>query len=225
MLPAARSHLATGILMSHVSRSSRVAAIALMLLSAAGSVDAQSTTASPTPPPDSSNHWEMLFSTGALVPTGVERQALKRAPLSTGQLSYVLASRVAFTTMFGWARSRDLLTEGNPRVSIFTYDVGVEARAPQHRVGNALSFTPFAGVGGGGRSFDHPGRDSDATHGPAGYAAIGGEMAIGRARVRLEARDYVMSMRPLVGGGTRAMRNDVSIIAGFRLVKKQPSTE
>ena len=209
--------------MSHVSRSSRIAAIALMLLLAIGSVDAQSTTAAPTPSPDSSNHWEMLFSTGTLVPTGVQRQTLKRAPLSTAQLSYVFASRFAVTTMFGWARSRDLITEGNPRISVFTYDVGVEARASRWTIGNGLSFTSFAGVGGGGGSFNHRGRDLDATHAPTGYAALGAELAIGRARVRLEARDYVMAMRPLVGDGARAMRNDVSIVAGFRLVKKQQS--
>lgn len=206
--------------MSHVSRSSRTAAVALMLLAATESLAAQAATPEPTSSPAASNHWEMLFSTGRLVPTGVERLTLKGAPLSTGQLSYVWASRVALTTTFGWARSRDLVTEGNPRLSVFLYDVGVEARGRQWKGGDAFGFTPFAGAGGGGRSFDHRGRDIDATHAPTGYAALGGELAVGIVRVRLEARDYVTGMRPLVGVGGRGARNDVGIIAGFRLVRK-----
>jgi hypothetical protein len=209
--------------MSHTVRSSRSLALALAALMATRSVSAQSATTAPSATP--ATHWEMLFSTGALVPTGHERQILKDAPLSTGQLSHVMSSGLALTTTVGWARSRDLVTEGNPGLSIFTYDIGVEARGTQWRAGDAVGFTPFTGIGGGGRSFNHRGRDLDATHAPAGYAALGGELAIGRARVRLEARDYVMGMTPLVGGGSRETRSDISIIVGFRLVKKDTSAE
>jgi hypothetical protein len=223
MLPTVHSHLAMGIVMSHIARISRAVALSLVLLVATRPVGAQSAATAPSLTP--AHRWELLFSTGALVPTGVQRRILKDAPLSTGQLSYVMASRLALTTSVGWARSRDLATEGNPRLSVFTYDVGVEARAPRWGGGDALSLMPFAGVGGGGRSFNHRGRDLDATHAPAGYAALGGELAVRRARIRVEARDYVVGMTPLVGGGKREIRNDLSIIAGLRLVKQHASAE
>lgn len=209
--------------MSPISRSLRSVPLVLIAFAAINSVSAQSTTSSLASSP--SNHWEMLFSTGALVPTGVQRRTLKDAPLSTAQLSYVVASTFVVTTTVGWARSRDLTTDGDPGLSVFTYDMGFEARAPQWRSGEAISFTPFAGIGGGGRSFNHRDRDIDATHALAGYAAVGGELGIGRARLRLEARDNVVDMTPLVGGGARKARNDVSILLGFRWVKNTASSE
>jgi hypothetical protein len=77
------------------------------------------------------NGWEFLFSSGALMPTGAQRNVLKDAQLSTAQVSYVIRSRFPITTMFGWARSRDLASVGDPKLDVFMYDVGAEARAPR----------------------------------------------------------------------------------------------
>lgn len=188
-----------------------------LLLAAPGTADAQVARHAPT----SRNSWELLASSGAFVPTGALRGALKDASLSTAQLSYVVRSRVAVTTSVGWARSRDLVTEGDPKLSVFTYDVGVEARAPRWRVSDAVTFAPFAGAGAGGRSYDHRGLDVDATHAPAGYVAAGGVLGAGRLRLRLEARDYVTGFQPLVGGGAAAARNDVMLLAGLRYTRKR----
>jgi hypothetical protein len=106
---------------------------------------------------------------------------------------------------------------------VFTYDVGVEARAPRWRERGAVTFTPFAGAGGGARSYNHRGLDVDATHALAGYAAAGGELGIGRVRLRVEARDYVATFRPLVGGGAAAARNDVMLLAGLRITRRHAS--
>lgn len=211
--------------MSHILRSSRFAGIGVMFVLATGTLAAQTSATTPPPSPDSSNHWELLFSTGKFIPTGAERRTLRDAPLSTVQLSYVFASRVALTTMFGWARSHDLGTEGTPRISVFTYDVGIEARTPRWNASESVSLASFAGIGGGRRSLDYRGRDVDATHAPAGYAAVGADLAVARVGVRLEARDYVASMTPLAGAGRRQMRNDLSILAGLRLLRKRPSGE
>jgi hypothetical protein len=188
-----------------------------LLLAAPGAADAQAA----RPAPASRNGWELLASSGALVPTGALRVALKDASLSTAQLSYVVRSRVAVTTSVGWARSRDLLTEGDPKLSVFTYDVGVEARAPRWPVGDAVTVAPFAGAGAGGRSYDHRGLDVDATHALAAYVAAGGELGAGRLRLRLEARDYVTGFKPLVGGGAAAARNDVMLLAGLRYTRQR----
>jgi hypothetical protein len=173
------------------------------------------------PAPSPRTGWEILASSGALVPTGAQRDALKDAPLSTAQLSYVVRSRFAVTTTVGWARSRDLASAGDPKLSVFTYDVGAEVRAPRWLDGGALAFTPFAGVGAGGRSYNHRGLDIDATHNLAGYAAVGGELGTGRVHLRLEARDYLTGFRPLVGGGEAATRNDVVAMVGLRITGRR----
>jgi hypothetical protein len=171
--------------------------------------------------PTKRDAWELLLSSGALVPTGAQRGVIKNAPLSTAQLSYVARSRVAVTAMVGWARSRDLVTDGDPKLDVFTYDLGVEARAPRWLEGDVLTFTPFAGVGAGGRSYHHRRLDVDATHNLAGYGAVGGEVGMGRVHLRLEVRDYVTGFRPLVGGGASAERNDAVALVGLRFSRRQ----
>jgi hypothetical protein len=166
------------------------------------------------------NGWELLLSSGALLPTGAQRDAIKTANLSTAQLLYVIRSRFAITAMGGWARSRDLSTADDTKLDVFTFDVGLEARAPRLALSKSASFTPFVGAGAGSRSYNHRGLDVDATHNVAGYAAAGGELAKGRVRVRAEVRDYVTGFRPLVGIGKTAARNDVVALAGLRLVRR-----
>jgi hypothetical protein len=81
-----------------------------------------------------------------------------------------------------------------------------------------MSFTPFAGIGAGGRSYNYRKLDVDATHNLAAYGSVGGELGIRRLRVRLEARDYVTGFKPLSGVGTARTGNDVVVMAGFRIV-------
>lgn len=166
------------------------------------------------------NSFELLTSSGALIPTGTERSTIKRAPLSTIQGSYVIRSRFAVTTMFGWARSRDLATADAPKLDVFTYDIGAEARAPQMNASESVSFTPFAGIGGGARSYNYRKLDVDATHNLAGYASAGGELGMGRVHLRLEVRDYVAGFKPLNGLGASTTRNDVVALIGLRFVAR-----
>lgn len=160
--------------------------------------------------------WELLLSSGALVPTGAQRDAIADAQLSTAQLSVVFASRLAVTTMFGWARSRDLATAGDPKLDVFTFDVGGELRGARREIGRGMSLMPFAGAGAGSRSYDYRKLEGDAAHNLAGYGAVGAELGVWRMRVRLEARDYVTGFRPLAGGGTSVTRNDAVVLVGLR---------
>ncbi|MFL5619777.1 MAG: hypothetical protein ACJ79A_15445 [Gemmatimonadaceae bacterium] len=185
-----------------------------VLLASANTARAQSA-------PANQNGWELLFSTGALVPTGVQRNVLKDAPLSTAQLSYVMRSRFAITTMVGWARSRDLASAGSPKLDVFTYDVGAEARTPRLVGGETMTLTPFVGVGAGSRSYNYRSLDVDATHNLAGYGALGSELARGRVHLRLEVRDYMTRFEPLAGAGASATRNDVVAILGLRLTRRR----
>ena len=118
------------------------------------------------------------------------------------------------TTTVGWARSRDVATEGQPKLDIFTYDVGAELRAA------GRSVEPFAGIGAGGRSYNYRKLDVAATHNVAAYASAGGEIGIRRVRVRLEARDYIAGFKPLSGAGAGCTGNDVVVMAGLRIVAR-----
>jgi hypothetical protein len=180
---------------------------------AASSAQAQEQSA-PQPKP----HFEFIVNSGTVLPTGAQRDAIKRANLTAAQLSYVVHPAFAITASIGWARTRDVASIGDPKLDMFSYDVGGEVRANRWIAGRTLSFSPFAGVGAGGRSYNYRSRDVDATHNVAGYASAGGEVGIGsRVRVRLEARDYVTGFKPLSGAGSSATRNDLSVMAGLRL--------
>lgn len=176
----------------------------------AASLSAQAT--DPAPSNAKADRWELLVPSGALMPTGQQRAAIRSGNLSAVQLTYVVRPAIAITSMFGWARSRDIATSGRPKLDVFTYDAGVELRAPASKKG----VTTFAGAGVGGRSYNHRKLDVDATHNLSAYASAGGELGIRRLRVRIEARDYVSGFKSLAGGGKSRTGNDVVVMAGLR---------
>jgi len=163
-------------------------------------------------------HFEFIVNSGTVVPTGTQRAAIKRGGLTAAQLSYVLRPAFALTASIGWARTRDIATAGNPRLDMFTYDVGGELRANRWIASKTLSLSPFAGIGAGGRSYNYRSQDVDATHNLAAYGSAGGEIGIGsRVKLRLEARDYVSGFKALNSGSPADTRNDVSMMVGLRL--------
>ncbi len=103
---------------------------------------------------------------------------------------------------------------------MFTYDVGAEVRAPSWISGKAMTFTPFAGAGAGGRSYNYRTLDVDATHNVAAYGSVGGEFGVRRVHVRLEARDYVTGFKPLSGTGAARTGNDNRLMAKPRFVAR-----
>lgn len=163
--------------------------------------------------------WELRFTSGGLVPTGAERATIKDAQYSAAQISWLVRPSVAITSTFGWGRSRDIATSGDPQLDVFSYDLGAEARGDEWFAGRTMTFAPFIGAGAGARSYNYRNLDVDATHNIAGYAAAGGEVGMRRVGVRLEVRDYVAGFKPLIGAGLASTRNDVVIMVGLRLKK------
>ena len=178
------------------------------------------TSSAQTPAAPQPAAWELRITGGGLVPTGGQRSSLDDAQATAAQLSWVVRPSLAITGTFAWARSRDVATIGTPKLDVFTSDLGVEARGGQWFTDRAVTFSPFVGFGAGARSYNYRKLDVDATHNVAGYGAIGGELGIKRAGVRLEVRDYASGFRPLVGGGKSDMRNDVVVMVGLRFKKK-----
>lgn len=164
--------------------------------------------------------WEFLMSSGAVVPTGPQRDAISSGALSTAQLTWVARPALAVTGTFGWARSHDKSFAGEPALDLFSYDMGGEARAPFRPVGKAVTFRPIVGAGVGARSYNHRHLDLAVRHNAAAYAGVGGELGAGGVRVRLEARQYLTRFRPLAGGGGTDTRNEVALLAGLRLVSR-----
>jgi len=192
-------------------KSPAVAAFAALMLTATNA-SAQAQIASEPEP-----RWQFIVNSGAVVPIGAQRDAIRHGKVTAAQLSYVVQQGLAVTASFGWARTRDLASANDPRLDMFTYDVGVEARANRWLDGGTLSFSPFAGIGGGGRSYNHRSLDVDATHNLAGYASAGGELGLGsRVKLRFEARDYLTGFKPFSDGST-GPRNDLALMVGLRL--------
>jgi hypothetical protein len=185
-----------------------------------GSLFAPLRTSAAQTSPGTRGPWEFRVPSGGLLPTGAQRDALKDAHLTGAQVSYAIHPAFALTATLGWARSRDLVSANDPKLDVFTYDLGAEARTPEWFVGRAVTFSPFVGAGAGARSYKHRKLDVDATHNVAGYGAVGGELGMGRIGVRLEARDYLTGFKPLVGSGGASTRNDVVIMAGVRFNRR-----
>lgn len=152
---------------------------------------------------------------GAYVPTGEQRDLLKDAVLLGAQASWLVRPALAITGTFGWAPSKDRLSSGDQTLDIYQYDVGAELRAVSWLAGGTWDFTPFVGLGAGGRTYDYRDLDVDASTNLAGYGALGGDIGVGAVALRVEVRNYVSRFRPLSGGGGGETRNDIGVAAGL----------
>ena len=165
--------------------------------------------------------WAIRFTSGALVPTGTQRNSFKDAQLSAAALSWRLSSSLAITGSFSWARSRVVDAVDRTKVDIFTSDLGMEVRTRELRSTHAINLRPFASAGGGVRTYNYRAAGIDATNHPAGFLAVGTDVGLGRAGVRLEVRDYVTRFAPQVGNATAEARNDVVMNVGLSLKKRR----
>ena len=167
--------------------------------------------------------WEARVTSGAFVPTGDQRNSLKNGGTTAAQISWMVRPSVGITGTFAWSRSRDVGMVGQPKLDVFSSDLGVESRLGQLFGESAVTFSPFVGIGGGARSYNYRKQDQDATHNIAGYAAVGGEVGVRRVGIRVEARDYVSQFKPLVGPGQSSTRNDVVVMVGLRIKRQHAS--
>jgi len=163
--------------------------------------------------------WEFSVNSGRLFSAGTQPDVMKGADYTAAQLAYIVRPNLAITGSLGWARSRDVSAVGSPRLDIFTYDVGAEARADKRNLGSAITFSPFLGAGAGARSYSYRNLPVDTASEPAGYVSAGGEFGYHRIRLRLELRDYVSGFKPLKSTGGSELRNDMAVMVGLRLAR------
>lgn len=152
---------------------------------------------------------------GAFIPTGDQRDFLKDAVLVGGQASWRVIPALALTGTFAWSPSKDRITSGNQTLDIYQYDVGAEVRTPSALDGGIVDFTPFVGLGVGGRTYSYRDLSVDSKTNFDGYGAIGGDIGFGPIALRIEGRDYVSQFKPLTGTGSTKTRNDIGLAAGI----------
>ena len=197
-----------------VAMSPILTAVLTLALIATSTLDAIAQT-----PPARTSPWAFIMSSGALVPTGPQRDVVSTGALSTAQLSYAVRPALAFSTTLGWARSRDLTSTHDPKLDVITYDIGAELQGPRWFEERSITLRPFMGGGAGGRRYAYRSLDLDATHQFTTFASVGGELSGGRVGVRLEARHNLTAFRPLNGQGDTHLRSDLAFMAGLRLIK------
>src|SRR5688500_1994982 len=124
---------------------------------------------------------------GAYIPTGDQRDLLEDAVLVGAQASYWLRPQLAITGTFGWSTSKDRISVGNEKLDLYQYDIGAELRAPSWFTSGTWDFTPFAGLGVGGRTYDY--RDLDDVDAKTNVAGFG----VDRKSTRLNSSHLVIS--------------------------------
>lgn len=202
-----------------MSNATQVPTAARRALLVVGALLAIATPAQSQTRPVPGRHWEVVVPGGWLVPTGDHRSAVGRGRFNAVQAAFVVRPALALTATVGWARTRDLASPDEPKLDVFTYDLGAEFRTAPRPAG-PLRWGAFAGVGAGARSYNHRSLDVDATHNVAAYAGLGGEVGFGRVRLRVEARDYVAGYRSRVGAASSPTSNDVALLMGLRVARR-----
>jgi hypothetical protein len=162
------------------------------------------------------NGFEIRPYAGAFIPTGKQRDLLRDAVLVGGQASYRIIPELALTATVGWSPSKDRITPGDQKLDVWQYDLGAELRAPSWVTWGPADFTPFIGLGAGGRTYSYRDLDVDSKTNVAGFGVLGGELGFGRIGWRVEARDYVSQFKPFDGGDSTT-RNDVTVATGLTL--------
>ena len=187
-------------------KSSRQVVIALAAVTAfAVAADAQTPTIK----------FEVRPFVGAYIPTGDQRDILKDAVLTGAQASWHVIPALGFTGTFAWSPSKDRITAGDQTLDIYQYDVGAELRGTSWYQTATWDFTPFAGLGLGGRTYSYRNFNAGSTNDFDGYGALGGDFGIGAFGVRIEGRDYVSQFKPLTGSGDTKTRNDIGLFVGL----------
>lgn len=145
---------------------------------------------------------------GMFVPAGAMRDELDLSPLLGAQAALQVSPRFHVVAALGWtfAHSAFLATTAT---DIYHYDAGIEFNRPVPF--NALwTLIPFAGAGGGGRTYDFRMDGAPSSTCAAGYLAAGVELEAEVIGVRGEMRNY-LACSPAPVSVERRTRHNVTL--------------
>ncbi len=151
---------------------------------------------------------------GASIPTGPQRDLFDDAFLAGVQVAVELKPTLHVVGTFGWTPSRNTFTPAQNDVNIFQYNAGVELGFVK-QLSRTLELRPFIGAGAGGRSYNYQSTALADRSCFAAYGALGTEFQVGRAALRLEARDNVFCYKFPVAGPGSETRNDLAFQLGL----------
>lgn len=150
---------------------------------------------------------------GLTTPTGAQRDLFKDAAVLGIQAALELKPTIHVVGTFGWMESETKFGAIENDVRMLQYDIGAEVGLLQPW--GMWDFKPFVGLGGGARTYLYKSdafKDRTCT---VGYGALGAELQLGRAAIRLEGRDNVFCYRSPIAGVKNKTRNDMGVSLGF----------
>ena len=151
---------------------------------------------------------------GMYIPTGDQRDLFDNAAMFGVQAALELRPSFHLLGTFGWVPGQTKYVGLQDDVQIFQYDVGLELNLVR-ALGDAWLFKPFVGVGGGARTYMYESANLNNRTCAAGYGALGAELQLGRAALRLEGRDNVFCFRSALPDIKSKTRNDVGLSLGL----------
>lgn len=149
---------------------------------------------------------------GIYLPLGAQRTDFKSATMVGAQAAMELNRHVHAVGSLGFTHGHTKLF-ARDLTKIWQYDVGVELNAVR-QIGRDWDFRPFAGAGGGGRTYEYRPSGVGTRSCYAGYATVGAELQRDAIAFRAEARDYLNCFESPITGAKRT-RNDLGLTAGI----------
>lgn len=150
---------------------------------------------------------------GASIPTGSQRDFFNDAPIFGLQGAVELKPTLHLVGTFGWTPGQNTYVLTRDNVNVFEYDVGLELGMVRP-LGGKWELKPYAGIGGGARTYTYQAAGLADKTCAAGYGALGTEFQIGNTALRVEGRDNVFCFRSPIAGQNSRTRNDIRLTAG-----------
>ena len=150
---------------------------------------------------------------GAFVPTGNQRDVFKDALLVGTQVAVEAADRLHVVGTFAFAGPNYNQAGAGGHMHIYQVDVGGEFFRNVDLNAN-WKLRPFLGAGAGVRRYD-PTAIGGTKDYATGFGAVGAELQMSRAALRVEARDYLTRFKGLAGTEAASNRNEVALTAGL----------
>ncbi len=149
---------------------------------------------------------------GAYVPVGAMRRDFRDATTLGLQAAVERSRHLHFLGSASWTHGHNRYDRGSDRTDLWQYDVGLELNLYRPTAAGWV-FRPFAGVGGGARTFDYRASGLPSYTCTSGYGSLGTELQTGAVALRLEARDYLSCFKSPVTG-LHDTRSDLGLSLG-----------